>query len=50
MKRKRFRKFLKDNQWAILAVMGALTWILLCIEVFAAALEVASFYVNFALL
>ena len=45
---KRIKKFLKNNQWTIMAIFGALTWLLLCLEVFAGALEVIDFYVKFA--
>ena len=45
---KRIKNFLKNNQWTIMAIFGALTWLLLCLEVFAGALEVIDFYVKFA--
>ena len=45
---KRIKKFLKDNQWPIIAAIGVLTWIVLGLEVFAGAMEVITFYVTFA--
>lgn len=45
---KRIKKFLKNNQWTILAILGALTWIIFCLEVVASAMEVIDFYVSYA--
>lgn len=45
---KRVKKFLKDNQWTILAIIGALIWMVFCMEVLASAMEVIDFYVKFA--
>ena len=45
---KRIKKFLKNNQWTIMAIFGALTWIVFALEVFASALEVIDYYVTFA--
>lgn len=45
---KRIKKFLKNNQWPIMAAIGVLTWIILGLEVLAGAMEVIAFYVTFA--
>jgi len=47
---KRIKRFLRDNQWAIAALLGLLSIIGLFAMLFHAAMEVIGFYVTFALL
>lgn len=44
----KIKKFLKDNQWALLALAGLITLMAFALEIFAAAAEVIVFYVTFA--
>ncbi|MBP3664274.1 MAG: hypothetical protein J6J03_03855 [Tyzzerella sp.] len=47
-KMKRIKKFLRDNQWAILGALGILTWIALALEVAASVAETVGFYIFMA--
>ena len=45
---KRVKRFLKNNHWAILGVLGIATWIGMFAWIFYGACNVISFYVNCA--
>ena len=45
---KRLKRFLKNNQWAILMLIGMLTWIGIFLWVFYGACNVIGFYVSLA--
>lgn len=47
---RRIKRFLKNNQWAILAFFGALTLMALFAELFIGAMNVIGFYVTYALI
>ena len=47
---KRIKRFLRDNQWAIVGLLGLMSMVGLFAWLFYAAMEVLGFYVTFALL
>lgn len=44
--KRRIKRFVRDNKWAILSILGILTWMLLLLGVLAGAEDVISFYVT----
>lgn len=44
--KRRIKRFVRDNKWAIISIFGILTWLLLALEVLAGAVNVISFYVT----
>lgn len=44
--KRRIKRFVRDNKWAIISILGILTWLMLALEILAAAADVAIFYVT----